>query len=331
LNVFYQGPDRAIATTWSNRAVGGGAWQNPFPLTPPGAEKVETPLAAVSRGNQLHVFFMGPDNALASTWTDGGPWAAPFPITPPGAARGDSPLAAVVRGDQLHVFYIGPDGALASTWAAPNVDTGRWQSPFPITPPAASGARSRLDVVLRGSMLNVFYQGADGAFGTAWSMPEVDGGRWQLPFPITPPGAGVAGSAIDGLRRGEELHVFFQGPDGALASTWSAPNVDGGRWHDAFPITPPGAGRRGSPLVALLRGNDFDVHYIGPDGAVATVWAKPSVANHRWQSPYPITPPGFARGNSTLAATSRNPQSMDVFYLGQLGEIKALVNQPARQ
>jgi hypothetical protein len=322
LNIFYEGPDRALGTNWSNRNVDGGIWQRPFGITPPGAARADTPIGAVARGKQLHAFYIGPDNALATTWTDGGPWVAAFPITPPSAARGDSPLAATIRGDQLHVFYIGPDGALASTWAAPNVDDGRWQAPFPITPPGTAAPASRLDVTLRKSELHVFFQDGAGAMATAWSAPDVDNGRWQPAFPITPPGAGIAGTAVDAVLRSDQLHLFYQGPDGALATTWAAPNANGGRWHSPFPITPPRAGRANSPIAALARNADkLDVHYIGPDGAVATVWAN---VQGRWQQPFPVTPPGFARSNTTLAATSRFDRMMDVFYLGHSSEVKTL-------
>jgi hypothetical protein len=210
------------------------------------------------------------------------------------------------------------------------VNNGRWQAPFPITPPGAAGPGSRIDVVLRGSELHVFFQGGDRAMATAWSAPDFDNGRWQQAFPITPPDAGLAGTAVDAVLRSDQLHLFYQGPDGALATTWAAPNADGGRWHSPFPITPPGAGRPNSPIAALARNADkLDVHYIGPDGAVATVWANAGIQEGRWQQPFPVTPPGFARSNTTLAATSRFERMMDVFYLGQLSEAKTLwANDP---
>jgi hypothetical protein len=163
--------------------------QPPVQIAPPGVASPQGPIAVLARGtDQLHLFFVRPDGAVATTWMDDQhSWAAPFPITPPGAARADSPLAAVVRGgDQLHVFYVGPDGAVATTWAV-----GPWQRPFPITPPGAAGPGSRLGALLRRDQLHVFYQGADGALATTWAV-----GPWQTPFPITPPGAGRPGSSI---------------------------------------------------------------------------------------------------------------------------------------
>ncbi len=333
LNIFYQGSDRALGTNWSNRTVNSGVWQKPFPITPPGATRANTPIAAVVRAKQLHVFYIGSDGALATTWTDGGSWATPFPITPPGAARGDSPITAILRGDQLHVFYIGSDGALGSTWAAPNANNGRWNAPFPITSPGAAGAKSQIATLLRGSQLHIFFQGGDRAIATAWSTPDVDDGRWKQAFPITPPGAAVAETGLSAVLRSDQLHVFYQGSDASLATTWSAPGFDGGRWQSPFPISPPGSGRLNSPIVALARNTDkLDVHYVGSDGAVATVWSNTRIQGGRWQQPYPITPPGFANGNSSITATSRFERMMDVFYIGQSGELKTLwANDPRRE
>lgn len=328
LNIFFQGPDRAIGTNWSNITVNNALWQTPFPVTPPGAGKANTPIAAVSRGNQLHVFYIGPDGALATTWTDGKPWVPPFPITPPSASRVDSPLVAVIRGTQLHVFYIGPDGALASTWSSPNSNDGLWHTPFPITSSGAAAPGSHLDALVRGTQLHVFFQGNDRAFASNWSASDFDNGRWQSAFPITPPGAGIVGSAIDAVLRNGQLHLFYQGSDGALASNW-APS--GGKWNSPFPITPPGAARLNTPIAALARNADkLDVHFIGPDGAVATVWANALIQNGKWQTPFPVTPPGYARSNSALVATSRFEKTMDVFYTGQLSEMKTLWSNDPR-
>jgi uncharacterized protein YukE len=49
LNLFYQGPDRALGTNWSNRNVNGGIWQRPFGITPPGAARADTPARCCPR------------------------------------------------------------------------------------------------------------------------------------------------------------------------------------------------------------------------------------------------------------------------------------------
>ena len=93
LDVFWVGPDGAVATQWWDAAPGAN-WgdHRPFPITPPGAARAGSPLAAVARmPNHLDVFWVGPDGAVASQWWDVAPGAnwgdhRPFPITPPSAA-----------------------------------------------------------------------------------------------------------------------------------------------------------------------------------------------------------------------------------------------------
>src|SRR5262249_43503231 len=155
--------------------------------------------------------------------------------------RPDSPLAAVTRLEgALDVFWIGPDGAVATTWANPKVDGAKWHAPFPITPPGATRTGSPLTVVTRlEGALDAFWIGSDGAVATTWANPKVDGAKWHVPFPITPPGATRTGSPLTAVTRLEgALDAFWIGSDGAVATTWANPKVDGAKWHAPFPITP---------------------------------------------------------------------------------------------
>ena len=96
--------------------------------------------------------------------------------------------------------------------------------------------------------------------------------------------------------------MFWIGPDGAIATTWANPQVDNANWHPSFPITPPGAARADSGVAAITRFNGaLDAFWIGPDGAIATTWANPQVDNANWHPAFPITPPGAARRNASLA------------------------------
>lgn len=198
-HAFYQAATGALVD-FPGRISTTYDWGLPLQIAPPGMARPQSPIAVLARGDgQLHVFFVRPDGAVATTWSewrDGRqPWVAPFSVTPPGAARADSALAAVLRDRELHVFYIGPDGALATTWAVGPWEAhwaiGAWQTPFPITPPSAAGPGSQVAAAVRRDQLHVFYQGPDGALATTWAV-----GPWQTPFPITPAGAGRPGSSI---------------------------------------------------------------------------------------------------------------------------------------
>jgi hypothetical protein len=146
LDVFWVGPDGAIGSMWWNAAPG-QSWgdHQAFPVTAAGAGVAGGRVASVSRdADQLDVFWVGPDGAIASTWWNAAPgrnWGdhQPFAVSGPGASGPGSHLAAVARTpDHMDLFWIGPDGAVASTWwdSAPGSNWGD-HTPFPITPPGA--------------------------------------------------------------------------------------------------------------------------------------------------------------------------------------------------
>jgi hypothetical protein len=91
LEVFWIGPDGAIGSTAWDANANSAQWLTPYPITPPNAARIESPLSAVARmQEQLDVFWIGPDGAIGSTfWNahiNNAGWNPPFPITPPGAA-----------------------------------------------------------------------------------------------------------------------------------------------------------------------------------------------------------------------------------------------------
>jgi hypothetical protein len=146
VDVFWVGPDAAIGSTWWDLAPHCN-WSDhqPFPITPPGAARSGSPLAAAGRTHDhVDVFWIGPDGAVGSTWWDAAPnctWSdhQPFGISGPGSARAGSPLAAVARTpNHLDVFWAGPRDAIDSNWwdAAPGCS---WGDHPPFT---AAGPRS---------------------------------------------------------------------------------------------------------------------------------------------------------------------------------------------
>src|SRR5262249_55616209 len=140
LDVFWIGPDGAVGTNWANPKIDKANWHKPFPITPPGAARANSPIAAITRlDGALDVFWIGPDGPVGTNWAnpkiDNANWNKPSPIALRGAARADSPLAAITRLEgALDVFWIGPDGAVGTNWANPKIDNGNWHTPFPITP-----------------------------------------------------------------------------------------------------------------------------------------------------------------------------------------------------
>jgi hypothetical protein len=128
LDVFWNGGAAAIGSTWWHDGPG-TSWADhqPFPITPPGAARPDSPIAAVARASDhLDVFWIGPDGAIGSTWWHdgaGNSWGdhQPFPITPPGAQPGYSKSE-----DQLYLHPKGLTGPRPG-WVRVQVERGRGQ------------------------------------------------------------------------------------------------------------------------------------------------------------------------------------------------------------
>ena len=107
-------------------------------------------------------------------------------------------------------------------------------------------------------------------------------------------------------RQAVAIDVFWIGPDGAIGTTWENPQVDGANWHPPFPMSLPGVARVDSSIAAVSRYDGaLDVFWVGPDGAIGTTWENPQIGNGTWHLPFPISPTGAARADSSLAVVTR--------------------------
>jgi hypothetical protein len=123
--------------------------------------------------------------------------------------------------------------------------------------------------------------------------------------------------AFDDVGTQGGLDVFWQGADHAIASAWANPGVDGGRWREPFPITPPGAASATPSAAAVTRlEGALDVFWIGDDRAIWTTWANPMVDGGTWHPPFQITPAQAAGEASVVAAVTRLKGALDVFWVG---------------
>jgi hypothetical protein len=206
--------------------------RRPFPIVPGGAAGEGSGVAAAVRGDEVDVFWVGPDGGIGATFArmslHGGAWHGhqPFGIAPARAAREGSPVAAVLRPNrQFDVFWIGPDGGIGTTFAP---EGGAWQPPFGIAPGGAAAGGSGLTAVVRGHEVDVFWVGPDGGIGTTFTEPSVDEGRWQRPLPIAPGEAAREGSPVAAAVRGDQLDAYWIGPDGGIGSNFVNPQQP--RW-----------------------------------------------------------------------------------------------------
>ncbi len=292
--------------------------------------RLSTPSAAagfaITRvSDQLDVFWPGPDRAIGSTfWNPGSSWVRPFPITPPGAARARSTVSCTARTpSQLDAFWVGPDNAIGSTFWNGATNAG-WHAPFPVTPPNAARGDSPVASTARLTQhLDVFWIGGDGAIASTFWSPFMNEGRWNQPFPVTPPGAAGGGSGLSAVTRlPHQLDLFWVGADGAIGSTFWSRDFNNGRWNPPFAITPPGAARAGSPMAAVTRlPHHIDVFWIGPDGAIGSTFWDKDMNGGRWHPPFPVTPPHAAGEGAGLTALARLEHHIDLFWVGPDGAI----------
>ena len=336
LDVFWIRTDGGIGSiAWQAGERPGNAWEPPFPTTPPnrpGITRADSPLAAVSRtSTRLDVFWIGPDGGLGSTFWEAGAfpgnaWApSDFPVARPGSARPRSPLAAVTRGqNRIDLFWIRPDGGIGGAFWQAGVNNNAWSQVVNITPPNRPGitrADSPIAAVCRtNQVVDVFWIGPDGGLGsTHW-----ENGAWSpTDFPVARPGSARPGSPLAAVSRTpNRLDLLWIRPDGGLAGTGWELGLNNNQWEPAFPITPPnrpGITRADSPLAAVSRTSTrLDVFWIGPDGGLgSTFWEAGAFPGNAWApSDFPLARPGVAAPGSGLAAVTRTPTRLDVFWVG---------------
>jgi hypothetical protein len=147
-----------------------------------------------------------------------------------------------------------------------------WHSPFPVAPPSAARHRAVAIVARNPDHLDVFWVGPDGGIGTTWWSSDANGGRWNTPFSIAPPGSAQPGAIAAVARNPDHLDVFWVGPDGGIGTTWWSSDANNGAWHRPFGIAPSGAALGGA-IAAVARNPDhLDVFWVGPDRGIGTTW-----------------------------------------------------------
>ena len=309
LDVFWVAADGSVMTQWWAAAPDGGWTEHggAFPIAPAGSASPGAPIAAVARtADNLDVFWVRPDGAVASQWWAAAPgagWAdhGAFNIAPPGSAEKGSAVAVVARmPDHLDVFWVTRDGGIGSNWwtAAPGTSWADHGS-FRLAPAGSARPGTALTVVARTpDNLDVYWVTPDGAVASNWWF-GAPGASWADHgwFTVTAPGAVAAGGGITATSRTpNNLDVFWVAPDGSIGTQWWHAAV-GHSWadHAPFAIAPAGSAAPGSALASVGRlPLHLDVFWVRPDGAIGTQWwdAAPDQGwNHQ---PFAVTPPGVA-------------------------------------
>ena len=178
-----------------------------------------------------------------------------------------------------------------------------------------------------GHHVDVFWPDKGEAVGSSSWDVDANGGLWNSPFRITdtkvvPPTGAV--SAVS--RRPDILDVFWIDEGGAVGSQWWSGEIKNGGWneHPAFRITAPQVAPPGGGISAVARYPDhLDVFWADNGGAIGTTWWDPSLANGEWSrhSPFRISGLNVLPPGGGVAAVSRFPDHLDVFWIDNAGAV----------
>ena len=255
LDVFFVDRNGQVWVDWVQPAPG-SVWQGPHAIS---ATHAAVPGGAIATGmqtpTQLDVFWIGPQDLLRDlgaplwvnwvNWANGpGTWAsdlghgAPASISQSVFSPGAPLVAALQTPTQLDVVttdYHGVVNVMAVSPQSNNV----WQGPFPISSNGAlldtpANLAAFVEGTPSGNVLDVFYVDTSGTLTRQF----VSGtGAWQSQG-ISPAGFAPAGAPVAASQQDNQPTV-----DAFVVSNASALNVNfevnGGTWHNEWPIFPP--------------------------------------------------------------------------------------------
>lgn len=320
-DVFFVDPRGNLRMAW---VAGGGAWNPPVQLGPPGLFPPGAGVAASLRfgGVQLFVFVVDRTGSLnaAWRWVDVGDPSllagrvsiSPAYLFPPGAPLAVSPQFGLPN--QMDVFLVDKHGALNVAWL---IGEGDWNTPIPISQPGVFPRKAQVAVSNQFGIpdqTDVFAIDCDGALSVAW---VVGGGMWRGPVRISPcglfpPGAPVVASNQFGIP--DQTDVFAIDCDGALNLAWV---LGGGPWNGPMRISPPGMFPPGACLAVSNQfgiPNQTDVFVVGVNGGLHVSWV---VGSGSWNGPVQISPSFYFSPGAPLAAANQFgiPDQTDVFAI----------------
>jgi hypothetical protein len=247
-----------------------------------------------------------------------GKWEPAFDVAPPGSARAGSRVALGVRSaTRIELFWPTDAGAIGSRgW---DQTASRWGNLHLAV--AAGSVRSDSSVVAISrteDSIDLFWIGPKGDVLTCQGKDE----NWSAPQSITGPGAAGAGGGLSGVApTATRVHIFWSANDGRVSGA-SRDFADGqSRWTAPFDVTSKG-GRARSPVVALsTRPGRIDIFWAGADDAVWSSGWDDGTAGKAPDAPQAVTPPGAISQGSVLHASARLPRHIDIFYVGNSGEV----------
>jgi hypothetical protein len=169
--------------------------------------------------------------------------------------------------------------------------------------------------------IDAFWVASNGAVVGAAHEGFSSNGGWTPPYLFAPPGSAKSGTPVAAVSRSpNRFDVFWTSPNGAVVSTFWDALFNNGKLNAPFQIAAPGSAPSGAVLAATSRqANRIDVFWSNSSGTVMSV-SWDAFANG-WGAPFPISPSGSAESGGPIAAASRQPYRLDVFWTSPSGAV----------
>jgi hypothetical protein len=274
-----------------------------------GNGSVSGPIKAVGFLSSMEVWWVGTDYSVQwASWSESQSWQR-YELAPPLSVNSPS-IAAVSRiPNSMEVWWTGRGDR--SVQGAYWYEGQSWQR-YELAPPESAHALGRITAVSRiPNSMEVWWVGPGYSIqGAYW----YEGQPWQR-YELAPPGSAYAEDITAVSRIPTSMEVWWFGPDHS---------VQGAYWYEGQPwqryqLAPPGSACS-TGITAISRiPNSMEVWWLGasngiPNGSVqGAYWYE----GQPWQR-YELAPPNSAHPSSSIAAVSRIPTSMEVWWQGPL-------------
>jgi hypothetical protein len=321
-DLFWIGADRSVRRAWSLQH---GDWAgHTLSITATNVAHLNSEITAISRhGNQMDVFYAGPNGELRTSWWNAldDRWGN-GQILGQGSVDPDGCIQAISRyPNSIDVFFLSASGRLMVV----NWLEGRgWDTPASVSGAEQVADGSRFSVVARRPhLLNVFWISPTGAIKTNWADDNAIG-RWTHLYTVPIPGAAASGAGVSAVGRdGDKMDLAWVSSDGALMTTyWNRAMPE--EWaNHAYPLTDVGVASTRSPIVLTSRNPlQLDLFWVGADGvANQNSWYAFSNRNFQ-QNTHPIGPIGSFLPRYVMASAAMDDE-ITVYAMGNDGSLAA--------
>lgn len=288
---------------------------------------INNKIVAVSRKpDTMEIFWFGVDGSLQDAyWYEGfGPDWRRLELAPANLTKATSQthITAVSSSPEtMEVFWVGTDGSiqLADWYEHPDF---KWRV-TEIAPAGSAHSYSPITAVSRKSGdINVFWVGPNNSVQSAKLVQPANplqSSRWNV-YEVAPANSVSPGGSLAAVsRRSDTMEVFWINPNGSIEDAY---------WYEGFDtnwqrlqIAPPGSTSNQSSIASISRKQDtMEVFWLGPNGSIeGAYWYEGFGPN--WQR-LQITPADSTLVSTPLSVVSRNPSTMELFWVNLGGALQ---------